>query len=65
VVPKTCNQFIQIFDLPDDNRSPMFRVVSPDGGGIGLAPINGNRLRDTMALDRLGEEAQSGRLIPR
>jgi len=59
VVPKTCNQFIQIFLTADDNRSPMFRVVSPDGGGIGSLPSMVIVLRDTMALDRLAEEARA------
>jgi hypothetical protein len=36
------HQIIEIFDLADLDGSPMSLVVAPDGGRIGLAPINGN-----------------------
>jgi hypothetical protein len=52
------SDIIQMFHLADDDRGPMFRVISPDRGGIGLTPINGDRLRDAATLDRLGDEAQ-------
>jgi site-specific DNA recombinase len=43
------HNIIQIFDLADRNRRPMFLVIAPDGGRIGLTAINGDLLRHTMA----------------
>jgi hypothetical protein len=41
----------------------MLLVVAPNGRGIGLAPIDGDRLGDTMATDRLGEEGRGRMLV--
>jgi hypothetical protein len=53
---------IQIFHLPDGDGGTMLVMVIPASGGMGLAPINGDRLGRAMAADGLGEEAPSGSL---
>src|SRR5919199_4324317 len=49
--------------LTDDDCRAVLRIVPPDGGGIGLAPVDGDRLRHAMAADGLGEEARSRPLV--
>jgi hypothetical protein len=56
------HHIIQILHLADADRGTVRFVIPPNGGGIGLAAINGNLLGDTMPADRLGEEAP-GRLL--
>jgi hypothetical protein len=56
------HEVVEILDLTDGDGGSMLLVVAPNGRGIGLAPINGDRLVDTMATDRLGGEAR-GRLL--
>jgi hypothetical protein len=41
-----------------------FLIVALDGRGIGLTPIDGDRLRRAMAMDRLGEKAWGGCAVP-
>jgi hypothetical protein len=60
-----CNDIVQLWHLPDEDRGPLCRVVSPDGGGMGLAPTHGERHRDTGRREGLGEAAQGGLLTPR
>src|SRR5262249_910296 len=53
-----------IFHLANDDGSPMFLIVAPDSSRIGLAPVDGDDLRDTMAADGLGQEAQGYWFVP-
>jgi hypothetical protein len=39
-------------------------IVTPDGRGIGLGPINGNRLRHAVTSDRLAEKALGSQFVP-
>ena len=39
-------------------------IIAPDGGGIGLAPIDGDRLRHPMTADGFGQKASGGWLVP-
>jgi hypothetical protein len=48
---------LQGWHLTDDDCRAVCLIVPPDGG-IGLAPIDGHRLRNAMATKRLGEEVQ-------
>jgi hypothetical protein len=48
----------QRWHLTADDRRAVRLIVPPDGGGIGLAPVDGNRLGNAMATKRLGEEAR-------
>jgi hypothetical protein len=59
------HHIIEIFHLPDGDRRAVRLVVPPDGTGIGLAPIDGDRLGRAMTADRLGEEAFSRLLVAR
>jgi hypothetical protein len=54
---------LQRWYLTDDARRAVCLIVPPDGGGIGLAPIDGNRLGNAMATKRLGEEARGRPLV--
>jgi hypothetical protein len=54
---------LQIWRLTDDDRRAVCLIVPPDSSGIGLAPIDGNRLRNAMATKRLGEEARGRPLV--
>ena len=55
---------IEILHLTDRDRGAMLVIVTPDSCGIGLAPIDGNRLGNAMATKRLGEEARGRPLVP-
>jgi hypothetical protein len=57
------HHIIQILHLADDDRGVVRFIVSPDGGRIGLAPIDRDLLGHPMAADRLGEEPLGGWLI--
>src|SRR6266850_839319 len=57
------HQIIEIVHLTDDDRGPVLRVVASDGRGIGLAPINRDRLWHAMTPNRLGEKARGGALV--
>ena len=54
---------LQIWHLTDDDRRAMCLIAPPDGGGIGLAPIDGHRLGNAMTTKRLGEEARGRPLV--
>jgi hypothetical protein len=54
---------LQIWHLTDDDRRAVCFIVPPDGGGIGLAPIDGHRLGNAMATKRLGDEARRRPLV--
>jgi hypothetical protein len=54
---------VEILDRTDGDGGSMLFVVAPNGRSIGLARIDGDRLGDTMATDRLGEEARSRLLV--
>ena len=54
---------LQIWHLTDDDRRAMCLIVPPNGGGIGLAPIDGNRFGNAVATNRLGEEARGRPLV--
>jgi hypothetical protein len=56
------HEVFEILALLDGDGGSMLLVVAPNGRGIGLAPTDGDRPGDTMATDRLGEEAR-GRLL--
>ena len=56
------HEVVEILALLDGDGGSMLLVVAPNGRGIDLAPIDGDRLGDTMATGRLGEEAR-GRLL--
>ena len=55
---------IQIFHLAEDNRGPVLRIIASDGGRIGLAAIDGDRLAHPMAADCPGEKPLGCLLIP-
>jgi len=55
---------LQIWHLTADDRRAVCLIVPLDGGGIGLAPIDGNRLGNAMATKRLSEEARGRPLVP-
>src|SRR5262249_6862111 len=58
------HDIIQIFHLPDgDGRAVRF-VIAFDGGFIGVTAVNGDRLRDSVAADRLLQKPQCGLCIP-
>jgi site-specific DNA recombinase len=57
------HDIIEILHLPDGDGGTMLVIIPPDGGGLGLAPINGDLLRHPMPADRLAEEARGGLLI--
>jgi hypothetical protein len=47
---------VEIFDLTDDDCRAVFLVLPPDGGRIGLTPIDGDLLGGAMATNRLGKK---------
>jgi hypothetical protein len=49
--------------LTDEERRAVCLMVPPDGGGIGLAPLDGHRLRHARATKRLGEDARGRPLV--
>ena len=51
------HQIIQILDLPADDLGAVYLVVAFDGGVIGLAAIDGNRLGDAVSTDGLRQKA--------
>jgi hypothetical protein len=55
---------IQILHLPDGDVGAVYLAVAFDGGVIGLAAIDGNRLGDPVSTDRLRQKAQRGLCIP-
>lgn len=54
---------VEIFDLADFYHRTMFLVVTLDGGFIGVAPVNGDRLRDPVPANGLLEKPEGGRLV--
>jgi hypothetical protein len=58
------HNIIEVLHLTDGDGGPMLLIVTPDGGGIGLAPIDGDRLRHPMAANGFGEEALGRVLVP-
>jgi hypothetical protein len=54
---------LRIWHLTDDDRRAMCLIVPPNGGGVGLAPIDGNRFGNDVATKRLGEEARGRPLV--
>jgi hypothetical protein len=50
------DNIVQEFDPPHSNRGAIRIIVTLDGRGIGLAPIDGDCLRHAMPADRLGQE---------
>ena len=54
---------VEVLDLADDDLRAMLCVVAPDGGRIGLAPINGDLLWHAVAADGFGQEPLGGLLI--
>src|SRR5882724_11729463 len=54
---------VEIFHLADGDRGAMRLVVVANGRGIGLAPINSDRLRDPVTANRFGEETLGGPLV--
>jgi hypothetical protein len=40
---------IEILDLADHDRGAVLGIIAPNGGGIGLTAVDGDRLRDAMA----------------
>jgi hypothetical protein len=58
------HDIMEILHLTDDDRGAVFRIIAPDGGRLGLAPINRHLLRPPMAADGLDQEAHGGSLVP-
>ena len=56
---------IEIFHLPNDDRRAVLLIGAANGRSIGLAPINGNLLRDPMAADRFCQLVEAETLIER
>jgi hypothetical protein len=54
---------IEILYPTDRARGAMLVMLTPDRCGIGLAPIDGDRLWQTMAADGVGEEAPDGLFV--
>lgn len=44
---------VEIAHLPDHESGPVLGIMASDGRRIGLAPIDGDRLWDAVARDRL------------
>jgi hypothetical protein len=58
------DHIVETLDLAEDNGGAMRFVIRPDGGRIGLTPIDGDGLGHAMAADGLGQEAQGRPLVP-
>jgi predicted secreted hydrolase len=56
---------LEIRALADDDGGAVLGMIAPNGGGIGLTAVDGDHLRDAVAVDRLREKARGGLLIPR
>jgi hypothetical protein len=52
------HHIIEVLHLANDDRRAVHLVVPPDGGRIGLAPLDGDLLRHPMTADRFGQEAR-------
>jgi hypothetical protein len=50
------HDIMQIFYLADDNGGAMFLVVALDRGFVRVAAVNGDRLGEPVAADRLLEK---------
>ena len=57
------DDIVEVLPLADDDCRAVRLVVPPDGGRIGPAPVDGDRLRDAMAPKRLDEEVLSCLLV--
>ena len=55
---------VQILHLADFDRGAVRLMVAFDRRFIGLAPIDGELLGDTVAADRLREKTERGLCIP-
>jgi hypothetical protein len=58
------HHMIQLFHLADDDRRAVHLVVSPNGSGIGLTAIDGDRLGHAVPADGFGEKTLRGWLVP-
>jgi hypothetical protein len=58
------HDFIEVLHLTEGDGGPMLLIVTPDGGGIGLTPINRHLRRHTIAANGLGQEALGRPLVP-
>jgi hypothetical protein len=54
---------VAIFALADFYRRPRCRVVTLEGGFMGLTPVNRARLRDPVPADRLLEKSSGGLFV--
>jgi hypothetical protein len=47
---------IEILNPANHDRGAVLGIIAPNGGGIGLTAVDGDRLRDPMAADRFREK---------
>jgi hypothetical protein len=55
---------VEICNLADFNRGAVIVIIALDGGGIGVATIDGDLFGDAVATNRLVQEAPSRLFIP-
>jgi hypothetical protein len=58
------HHIVQIFDLADGDRNPIFLVISPDHRRIGLAAIHRDRLGDPIPADSFLQKPPRGLFVP-
>ena len=58
------HDIVEVFHLPDNNVRAVFLVVALNGRFVGVAAVNGNRLGEPVAADRLLEKAQRSLFVP-
>jgi hypothetical protein len=54
---------IEILNLADHDRGAVLGIKAPNGGGIGLTAVDGDRRRDAMAANGLGEKPRGRALV--
>lgn len=58
------HQIVEVLHLADADRRAVRLVVAPDGGGMGLAPIDGDRLGNPVSTDGWCATASRGVCLP-
>ena len=58
------HDIVEVFDLPDRDRSPVRMIVALDGRFIGVTAVDGNDFRETMAAARLLQKPPRGFCVP-
>ena len=58
------HHIMQIFHLADGDGRAVFLVIAFDGGFLGVTAIDGNRLGEPVAADRLLQKPERGLGVP-